>query len=174
MVASPDGHLFVLDTGNNEVQRFTAQGEYISRYAFRLDRHSESLRTLEGLGVDRHGAVYIVDGVARKLRKIEADGTPGVTFALDTLVGEPTEAPWLISVGPEGQIYAVRQGGQVLRTISSAGDPLSSRDMYAPVQAMTLLDRPQTGAAPPVLGRTIAEKLAAEKSAIDRTAAASH
>lgn len=171
LVASPDGHLYVLDTGNNEVQRFTAQGEYLSRYAFRLDRHSEGLRTLEGLGVDRHGAVYIVDGVARKLRKIEADGTPGVTFALDTLVGEPTEAPWLISVGPEGQIYAVRQGGQVLRTISSAGDPVSSRDMYAPVQAMTLLDRPQTGAVPSHLGRTIAEKLAAEKPSAGKPSA---
>ncbi|OLV16274.1 protein kinase domain-containing protein [Deinococcus marmoris] len=159
MVASPDGHLYVLDTGNNEVQKFTAQGEYLSRYAFRLDRHSEGLRTLEGLGVDRHGAVYIVDGVARKLRKIEADGTPGVTFSLDTLVGEPTEAPWLISVGPEGQIYAVRQGGQVLRTISSAGDPISSRDMYAPVQAMTLLDRPQSGAGQSQPGKSVAERL---------------
>jgi serine/threonine protein kinase len=172
LVASPAGHLFVLDTGNNEVQRFTAQGEYLSRYAFRLDRHSEDLRTLEGLGVDRHGAVYIVDGVARKLRKIEADGTPGVTFALDTLVGEPTEAPWLISVGPEGQIYAVRQGGQVLRTISSAGDPISSRDMYAPVQAMTLLDRPRAGAVPPHLGQTIAGKLAAVTALTDRSAVA--
>ncbi|CAM3505821.1 protein kinase domain-containing protein [Deinococcus frigens] len=164
LVASPDGHLYVLDTGNNEVQRFTAQGEYLSRYAFRLDRHSEGLRTLEGLGVDRLGAVYIVDGVARKLRKIGADGTPGLTFALDTLVGEPTAAPWLISVGPEGQIYAVRQGGQMLRTISSAGDPISSRDMYAPVQAMTLLDRPQIGAATPPPGKTVAEKLDAEEA----------
>ncbi|GGL69687.1 serine/threonine protein kinase [Deinococcus aerolatus] len=165
LVASPEGSLYVLDTGNNEVQRFTAQGEYLSRYAFRLDRHSEGLRTLEGVGVDRHGAVYIVDGVARKLRKIEADGTPGVTFSLDTLVGEPTEAPWLISVGPEGQIYAVRQGGQVLRTISSAGDPISSRDMYAPVQAMTLLDRPQTGVATSQRGKPLADRREADRTA---------
>ncbi len=147
IVASPDGHVFVLDTGSNEVQRFTAQGEYINRFAFRLDRHSESLRSLEGVGVDASGAVYIVDSVARKIRKIEADGTPGVTFPLDTLVGEPAENPWLIQIGPEGQIYAVRQGGQVLRTFSSVGDPLGSRDMYAPVQALTVVVRPQAGEA---------------------------
>ncbi|WP_432804238.1 protein kinase domain-containing protein [Deinococcus taeanensis] len=142
IVAAPDGHVYVLDTGNNEVQRFTPQGEYISRFAFRLDRNSDSLRPLEGLGVDQFGAVYIVDSVARKVRKIEADGTPGLTFAMDTLVGEPTDAPWLIQVGPEGQMYAVRQGGQVLRTYSSVGDLLTSSDMYAPVQAMTLVARP--------------------------------
>lgn len=152
IAAAPDGHVYVLDSGTNEVQRFTLKGEYISRYAFRLDRNSDALRTLEGLGVDRFGAIYIVDGIARKLRKIEPDGTPGVTFTLETLVGEPNEAPWLLNIGPEGQIYAVRQGGQVLRTFSSVGDMLSSNDMYAPVQAMTMLSRPHGNAAPQSVG----------------------
>ncbi|THF88827.1 6-bladed beta-propeller [Deinococcus sp. KSM4-11] len=141
IVASPDGNVYVLDIGNNEVQRFSAQGDYVSRYAFRLDRTSEALRQLDGLGIDQFGAVYIVDGVARKLRKIEADGTPGATFALETLVGEPADAPWLIEVAPEGQIFAVRQGGQVLRTFSNVGDLITQTDMYAPVLAMSILTR---------------------------------
>ena len=75
-------------------------------------------------------------------RVTEADGTPGVTFSLETLVGEPTDAPWLLQIADDSSIYAVRQGGQMLRQFSSVGDLLSSRDMYAPVLAMTLLDRP--------------------------------
>ncbi|ABF45030.1 serine/threonine protein kinase [Deinococcus geothermalis DSM 11300] len=142
IVAAPDGQIYVLDSGNRAVQRFSPQGEYLSRYAFRLDRSSDALRDLEGLAVDPQGALYIVDGVARKVRKIEADGKPSLTFALETLVGEPTDAPWLLQVGAEGQMYAVRQGGQVLRTYSAAGDLLASRDMYAPVQALTLVTRP--------------------------------
>ena len=153
IAAAPNGEIYVLDSGNSEVQRFSSQGEYISRYAFRLDRTSESLRSLEGLGVDRQGGVYIVDSVARKVRKIEPDGTPGATFGLETLVGEPTDAPWLLQIADDGSIYAVRQGGQMLRHFSSVGDLLGSKDMYAPVMAMTLLDRPHaasTGkAAPP-------------------------
>ncbi|MEW6421464.1 MAG: protein kinase, partial [Deinococcota bacterium] len=121
IVAAPGGQIYVLDSGNREVQRFSPQGEYLSRYAFRLDRGGDALRELEGLAVDPFGAIYIVDGVARKVRKIEADGKPGPTFALETLVGEPTDAPWLLQVGAEGQMYAVRQGGQVLRTYGAAG-----------------------------------------------------
>ena len=147
IAASPTGEIYILDSGNNEVQRFTPSGEYISRYAFRLDRNSESLRPLDGLTVDQYGGVYIVDSVARKVRKIEADGTPGTTFALETLVGEPNEAPWLLQVSSEGHIYAVRQGGQVLRTFSNVGDLLSSRDMYAPVMAISLLPRPASAKA---------------------------
>jgi eukaryotic-like serine/threonine-protein kinase len=142
LVASVSGEVYVLDSGNREVQRFSPAGDYLSRYAFRQDRTTETLRPLDGLGIDSHGAVYIVDGAAGKLRKIEADGTPGLTFPLDTLMGEPTDAPWLLQVTPDGQIYAVRRGGQVLRTYNSVGDLLTSADMYAPIQALTLLPRP--------------------------------
>lgn len=144
----PDGQLYVLDCGNREVQRFTPRGEYVSRYAFRLDRNSEQLRGLDGLGVDARGGVYIVDSVARKVRKIEPDGTPGTTFALDTLVGEPADVPWLLEIAPDGRIFALRQGGQVLRLFSPAGDLITQRDMYAPLHAMALVQRP--GAAAPV------------------------
>ncbi|MFC4454658.1 protein kinase domain-containing protein [Deinococcus sonorensis] len=142
LAVSPEGDVYVLDSGNSEVQRFSYDGEYVSRYAFRQDRTSETLRPLEGLAVDAHGAVYIVDGTAGKLRKIEHGGTPGLTFPLETLVGEPSDVPWLLQVTDQGVIYAVRQGGQVLRTYSSVGDLMSSTDMYAPVQAMSLLERP--------------------------------
>ena len=145
LAASPVGDVYVLDSGNREVQRFSHSGEYLSRYAFRQDRTTETLRPLDGLGVDVHGAVYIIDGAAGKLRKIEADGTPGLTFPIETLVGEPIDAPWLLQITPEGQIYAVRQGGQVLRTYNSVGDLLTSADMYAPVQAIALLPRPHLG-----------------------------
>lgn len=142
LVAGPDGLIYVLDSGTREVQRFSAQGEYLSRYAFRLDRQGETLRDLDGLGVDPSGRLYLVDSVARKLRRIEPDGNPGGAFALDTLVGEPEGAPWLLQISAEGRIYAVRQGGQVLRTYNSAGDLLASQDMYAPVQALALVARP--------------------------------
>ena len=145
IAASPAGEIYVLDHGSCEVQRFSAQGEYLSRYAFRLDRGSEGLRLLEGLSVDAAGNVYIVDSVARKLRRVGADGSSGTAFALETLVGEPADATWLLQVSEQGQIYAVRQGGQVLRTYSPAGDLLTSRDMYAPVMAMALLERPRVG-----------------------------
>ena len=150
LASAPNGDLYVLDSGNREVQRFTAEGTYVSRYAFRQDRTTDVLRPLDGLGVDALGAVFIVDGAAGKLRKIEADGTPGLTFPIETLMGEPTDAPWLLQITPEGQIYAVRRGGQVLRTYNSVGDLLMSTDMYAPVQAITLLKRPHhvTGVGP--------------------------
>jgi serine/threonine protein kinase len=145
LTAAPAGDVYVLDSGTREVQRFSQDGSYISRYAFRQDRTTEILRPLDGLGVDVHGAVYIIDGAASKLRKIEADGTPGLTFPIETLMGEPTDVPWLLQITPEGQIYAVRRGGQVLRTFNSVGDLMTSADMYAPVQALALLPRPQGG-----------------------------
>lgn len=143
IVASPAGELFILDMGNQEVQCLSPNGDYLSRYAFRAERDSDKLRPLEGVTLDPHGNVYIVDGLGKKLRRIAADGKPGITFALESLVGEPTNVPWLLQVTNEGQIYAIRKGGQVLRIYSPMGDLLSSQDLYAPVQAIRLLARPQ-------------------------------
>ncbi|WP_227978424.1 protein kinase domain-containing protein [Deinococcus terrestris] len=142
VAATPGGEVLVLDMGRREVGRFSPTGEYRGRYAFRLDRGSEGLRELEGLAAGADGTVYIVDGVARKVRRIDPSGTPSGAFSLEPLVGEPASAPWLLQPGPEGQLYAVRQGGQMLRTFSAAGDLVSTRDMYTPVLALTLLPRP--------------------------------
>ncbi|ADV66955.1 protein kinase domain-containing protein [Deinococcus maricopensis] len=141
LAAASNGDLLVLDTALNEVQRLRVTGEYVTRYAFRKDRNSDELRPLDGLGVDAAGGVYIVDALARKVRKIDADGAPGQSFTLESMVGEPNDAPWLMQVDARGQLYAARQGGQMLRIFSTGGDLVSSRDMYAPVQAMALIER---------------------------------
>lgn len=141
VAVSRQGQIYVLDSGNYEVQRFNERGEYVSRYAFRKDRNSEELRELDGLTVDQAGAVYIMDNVAHKLRKIEADGSPGPSFSIESFMGEPTDYPWILQVGPVGQIFAVRQGGQMLRIYSAAGDLLTSRDLYAPLHALSVVQR---------------------------------
>lgn len=141
LVTTPQQQLLVLDMGNREIQRFDVRGHYLSRYAFRMDKTSEELRPLTGLGVDAQGTVYIVDGVANKVRKVDANDVPSNTFSLETLIGESADAPWLIQVGKDHQVFVVRQGGHTLRLYSAVGDLLSSHDMYAPVQAIQLVKR---------------------------------
>ncbi len=141
LVVTPAQQILVLDTGNREVQRFDREGRYLSRYAFRMDKSSGELRPLVGLSVDSQGTVYIVDGVANKVRKIEANDVAGNTFTLESLVGQPAEALWLLQVNAEGHIFVVCQGGHTLRVYSPVGDLLSSNDLYSPVQAVQLVHR---------------------------------
>lgn len=135
------GDVFVLDGGNREVQRFSKDGRYLSRLAFKLDRGGDGLRPLDGLAVDSGGAVYISDAQACKIRRIDTDGKTGAVFQIEPLQGENTEAPWLIGVDGGGTLYCVRQGAQTLRKFSPEGKLLATVDTYTPVLALTLLER---------------------------------
>ncbi|MFC6591121.1 protein kinase [Deinococcus lacus] len=139
--AAPDGTLYVLDAGNRRVQRFGPDGEYLSKLAFRLAKDTDDLRPLEGLTVGPDGAAYLVDSVAGKVRRITAEGAISAPLSLEPLIGEPSDTPWLMAVGPQGFIYVVRQGGQLLRIYTAAGDLKSQRNLYAPVLALSLLTR---------------------------------
>jgi len=141
LVAAPNGELLVLDVGNREIQRFTRDGKYLSRVAFKRDKQSEDLRLLDGLGVDATGAVYVGDAQASKIRRVEPSGKTGTTYMIEPLHGEMTENPWIISIDAGGMVYCVRQGGQQLRKFSPEGKLLATIDTYTPVLAFTLLER---------------------------------
>ncbi|GHG05597.1 serine/threonine protein kinase [Deinococcus piscis] len=156
------GYLYVLDCGNHRVQRFSPQGKYVSRLAFRLERGSDDLRPLTGLTVDAGGAVYLVDAIAGKVRRVDADGAPSAPVALRREVGEGADALWLLGTGPRGQIYAVPRGGQLLRIYSPSGDLLGTRNMYTPVQALSAFRRDvdQSGPAQSSTGQSSPEEAA--------------
>lgn len=134
-------HVYVLDYGNKRIQRFTPQGVFISRIAFRLERGSEEQRLLTGLTVDDSGAVYLVDAVAGRVRRVDAEGSASAPVVLERELGEAEGALWLLAVGPRGQIYAVPRGSQLLRIFSSSGDLLGTRNMYTAVQSLTTFHR---------------------------------
>lgn len=141
IVVSPTSEIYVLDMGAQEVKRFDKSGEYQSRYAFRTEREGNTLRPLEGIGIDTTGKLYIVDGMGKKMRTISADGNSSNTFNFEGKVGEQVDAPWLIQVAFDGRIFAVRRGGQTLYIYSGVGDLLYSRDMHAPVYGLSLVRR---------------------------------
>ncbi|WP_027481574.1 protein kinase domain-containing protein [Deinococcus pimensis] len=141
VAASPAGDVYVLDTGNRQVQRFSREGRYLSRLAFKVDRAAEELRPLDGLAVDTEGTVYIADAQAQKIRRIESGGKTGVVYPIELLQGEAEDAPWLMTVDPEGHLYVVRQGGQTLRRFAPDGRLLATMDTYSPVLAITMLER---------------------------------
>lgn len=141
VACDPSGNVYVLDVGGHEVQRFTKEGQYVSRYAFRKDRQSEELRPLDGLGVDAGGAVYIADSQAQKIRRIEPGGQQSIAYVAEALIGESTSNPWLLLVDEAGQLYAARQGGQVLRKYNPSGELIATIDTYAPIQAAAMLKR---------------------------------
>lgn len=84
-LVAAEGHLFVLDYGNRQVQRLTPRG-YLSRYAFRRSREDGALRLLGGLGVGE-GRLYLYDVEAVKVRVLDLSGRLLASYPLPLLEG---------------------------------------------------------------------------------------
>ena len=82
------GDLYVADWGNDRVQRFTPNGEYVATYGS-SGRGDGELRRPSGVAVDDAGRVYVADWGNERVQVFDADGA-----LVQKLRGEATESEW--------------------------------------------------------------------------------
>ncbi|GEM88060.1 serine/threonine-protein kinase [Meiothermus granaticius] len=141
IVASPD-YVFVLDSGNRQIQRLTHDGQYLSRYAFRKSKESQELRLLAGVGVtpDHHLLIYDADG--QKIRKLSLEGEVISSWPLPLEEGEDASAQVEMVVQDE-ILYAIRRGASKVHRLGLGGQALPSLEVYAPLRGIALWRNPK-------------------------------
>ena len=126
--------LYVLDYGNQQIQRLSAQGNYQTRWAFKMD---EGMRTLSGLAPDRAGNLYIAERPSGKIRKVTPDGTIATSFTVQPLQGD-TEALLDLAVDEAGYLYTAQRGEQLIYKYDTEGTLINTTETYAPITQMIL------------------------------------
>jgi sugar lactone lactonase YvrE len=73
LAVGPEGDVFVADTGNFRVQRFTAAGEPVRIYGA-VGSVSGSFARPKGIAIDRDGRLYVGDAAFENIQLFDADG----------------------------------------------------------------------------------------------------
>ena len=118
------GNIFVADTGNRRIEKFSPSGVFITSVGTRGKDHSQ-FGEPNGLAVDRFGNIYVAEVSNHRVQKLGPDGTLVAEWAPGFY------GPRRIAIGPDESIYVVDQGrtrivkfnpdGQVLATWGSGG-----------------------------------------------------
>ncbi len=74
IVVAPNGDLYVADTGNNRVQRFTADGVFVTSWGF-FGAGDGQFNHPHGIGVDIDGNVFVAATGNNRVQKFTATGT---------------------------------------------------------------------------------------------------
>jgi streptogramin lyase len=110
IAVGPTGDIFVLDTVNNRVQRFTASGVHVSSFSV------GSGGMIYGLHVDTAGNVYVADsGGTGSVRKYGSSGGAATLTITDIAAARD------VVTDSDGNIYVTSQTGNTIRKYPPTG-----------------------------------------------------
>jgi sugar lactone lactonase YvrE len=119
------GNIFVADTSNGRIEKFSPSGVFISSIGTRGKGHGQ-FGEPNGLAIDRFGNIYVSEASNHRVQKLAPDGT----FIAEWAPG--LYGPRRIAIGPDDSIYVLDQGrtrivkfspdGRVLMTWGSGGN----------------------------------------------------
>lgn len=100
VASGPNGDVYVVDTGNRRIQRFSSNGKFIRQYG-----NQSQLKNPQGLFIDNSNTVYVADGALRKVQIFSATGS--LTKSLDGADFLKLRNPLAVAVALNGDIYVV-------------------------------------------------------------------
>jgi sugar lactone lactonase YvrE len=73
LALSPDNHLYISETGNFRVQKFTLDGQYVRSFGHVGTGLGQFARP-KGIAIDREGRIHVVDAAFENIQVINNDG----------------------------------------------------------------------------------------------------
>ena len=109
-VVAPDGSVYVVDGGNFRVEKFTADGKYISQFGSIGRQLGEFSRPKEA-AVDKDGNVYVIDAAFGNFQIFNSKGQLLLSIGNRSNTDGPAKfsLPSSIAVDDDGRVYVVDQ-----------------------------------------------------------------
>lgn len=105
------GIVLVADTNNNRIQKFTAEGNFLSSFGSTGDEPGK-FREPSSIAVDNKGSIYVADFLNHRIQKLNSEGGP-----VDQWTGpDPDFAPRDVAIGSDQTIYVADEGkGRIVK-----------------------------------------------------------
>ena len=129
----PDGSVYVADSGNHRIQKFTADGEFVAAWGRNSTVEAE-MGMVEGfnepwdVAVAPGGEVYVADTWNHRIQKLDAEGNVVTAWGLfgqyglgDTAGQGAFYGPRGVAVGPDGQVYVADTGNKRVQVFEPDG-----------------------------------------------------
>ena len=117
LAIAPDGSVYVTDTWNHRVEKFTSAGKFITAWGtFGQGETPDSFYGPRGLAVDAEGRVYVTDTGNKRIAVFDAKGNFITDFGSGGFDPGLFDEPVGITVDKNGTVYVVDTWNQRIQT----------------------------------------------------------
>jgi DNA-binding beta-propeller fold protein YncE len=130
LAVAPDGAVYVADTWNHRVQKFTAEGQFMSMWTgWRQGDQTEGFWGPRGIAVDQAGRVYVTDTGNKRVVVFDAEGNYLAHFGGAGSEPGQLEEPVGVAIDPQGRVVVADTWNQRVQVFAAEAGGLN----FAPV-----------------------------------------
>lgn len=131
IAVAPDGTVYVADTWNHRIQKFTADGQFLTAWGyFGQAEAPEAMWGPRDVAVDTQGRVYVTDTGNKRVVVFDANGAPLGQFGSAGLGPGQFDEPVGIAINPDGILYVADTWNQRIQSFAVSADGL----LYEPLK----------------------------------------
>lgn len=126
VAVGPDGSVYVTDTWNYRIQKFSPNGQFIKMWStYGAAGSSQTFYGPRGITVDSQGHVYVVDTGNKRIVVFDADGNYLTEFGGPGLDPGQFDEPVGIAIDSAGVVYVTDTWNQRIQSFTGSPDGLS-------------------------------------------------
>jgi len=133
---APDGTVYVADTSNHRIQRFTSTGDFLGKWGVAGAAPGQMIHP-SGVATDSAGNVYVADSGNDRIQKFSANGIFISEFGSSGSGDGQMEGPGDVAVDSAGKIYVLDGGNHRVQKFGEGGAPISETPVPPPPDPTT-------------------------------------
>jgi len=120
VAVAPDGTVYVVDSGNHRIQRFSASGEFLGTWGARGSGDGQ-FDNPSGVAVAPDRTVYVTDYRNNRIQRFSASGTFLGKWGVRGSGDGQFKYPESVAVAPDGTVYVADAGNHRIQVFSADG-----------------------------------------------------